>query len=1218
MGSSPRPFRALLACAALGLCPACGAGLITGIAANENSGSAEARPPGLSLNTVLPLVSAAGTQRTVIVTNAQIPASAVVRVKIEALGKEVDQGSPTVSGQGGSTAITFVLETGPIVTAFGDPTLGDVDGLLTVLVDDLPIAGSVPIDLVRQPRAELGPAQALFLSPFGEFATLTITGLYEEFDPGNIEMFVSTSEPATNGTLIRPCTGVSATATGVGQATVSATVPGNAFPDRAELFIRDPDSGESTHVDVYYRPEITLALPSQGLTTGGNLVTLIGTALVPFDFSQSPAVLSFDAVELLFEKGGRIVTLPREDIREELSAGDRLVFRMPASPDGRPGTVKIVLRVQLDGVTANAEDEQVFLFANPDPFFGPRGAVLDQFPVSVVPIALDAAPSGDDAPDFAVLTEEAGAGFLQLLLAQENGMFLKFGARRRIGDPEVAAERNPADLCTADFDGDQVPDLFVVNAGEATAVHHVVLGQAKPATPLGAVHRVGGAGGMARCRTGFFDGDALEDVLLIPGPAASPTEKPQVLLSRPVFNPLTEATEPGFAQPIEVPVGAMAFQAVEVADLDGDGNLDVAVVDGAQLLLDVAYGRGDGTFENLAAPFQFPIPTTPTPYVPEAGSPAIGLHACGDGPLQSLAVVVAGDDDGNGPDPDPAVATLKQASLRQFSPPGPANVQGLGPAPVGVSLVADLDDSANPVALEMVVAIRGVLPPMSLLPSSALLRFDGDKFEGLTGGAQIGDEQPRNFRALHFERAFPAPGEAKAVFAVHESQIDGMPERRLSTLLVLGADEELTLLSPDAGVQNTPTPKGIVGGNWSNTAVTGEGRVRDLAIARDDGVDVLVNDGFGGLPPDDYEVNAQGIVPRSLSLAPAPVGQVEALVFFDGSSRLAYWIPRDGQTDPDAWSGELRLVSPTPALQTAAVTDGTRVEIVDADGDGIDDVVALLKFNVPTPGEGDALLVLARGKATYAPNELPYHEPTTLTPVHGKATSFALGDFAAVPESSGLPRRLEVALAVPEATLSGGIDGDHVRFYQYVAGTTPAGDHFARSHVSPGPRVLLAGSKPTRVAAADFDRDGLIDLLVAAAGDSSLRLYRNVALPTGVQSPVDIGAFQESLSSPLALMPGFPTELQLGDVNGDGAIDAIAAVESTAVGPLSTAVGFYLSTEPGVFAEAQLVSPTRLGNFDQAMTLDLGDWNRDGVLDLFLGWNKTGVRNVRVLFGGSR
>jgi len=38
------------------------------------------------------------------------------------------------------------------------------------------------------------------------------------------------------------------------------------------------------------------------------------------------------------------------------------------------------------------------------------------------------------------------------------------------------------------------------------------------------------------------------------------------------------------------------------------------------------------------------------------------------------------------------------------------------------------------------------------------------------------------------------------------------------------------------------------------------------------------------------------------------------------------------------------------------------------------------------------------------------------------------------------------------------------------------------------------------------------------------------------------------------------------------------------------------------------------------MALDLGDWNRDGVLDLFLGWDTTGPndRNVRVLFGGSR
>ncbi|MCA8953069.1 MAG: VCBS repeat-containing protein, partial [Planctomycetes bacterium] len=304
---------------------------------------------------------------------------------------------------------------------------------------------------------------------------------------------------------------------------------------------------------------------------------------------------------------------------------------------------------------------------------------------------------------------------------------------------------------------------------------------------------------------------------------------------------------------------------------------------------------------------------------------------------------------------------------------------------------------------------------------------------------------------------------------------------------------------------------------------------------------------------------------------------------------------------------------------TAMVSPSSVLRVADVDGDGIDDIVALIEFEVPSPGDGDALLVLARGNPAAAVDEQPFFEPTVVALAHGKATSFALGDFAAaVP---GQPVQLELALAVPEPAVSNGLDGDHVRFYRYVAGPTPAEDHFEPSHAPNGPQVLLAGSKPTRVAADDFDGDGLVDLMVAAAGDASLRLFRNIALPTPTNGgEVEIDAFQEAESSTRALSPGFPTQLRLGDVNGDGTVDVLVAVEST-TSTLGTSLAFYVSEEPGLLGEANFVSPSRLGDREAAMALDLGDYNRDSVLDLFIGWD-TAInardRNVRVLFGGSR
>ncbi len=171
-----------------------------------------------------------------------------------------------------------------------------------------------------------------------------------------------------------------------------------------------------------------------------------------------------------------------------------------------------------------------------------------------------------------------------------------------------------------------------------------------------------------------------------------------------------------------------------------------------------------------------------------------------------------------------------------------------------------------------------------------------------------------------------------------------------------------------------------------------------------------------------------------------------------------------------------------------------------------------------------------------------------------------------------------------------------------------------------GPQVLLAGSQPTRLAAADFDRDGSQDLLVTCAGDGTLRLFRNAAPASPAALALDVGAFTEALGSPWQLAPGTPTVLRLSDVNGDGSLDAVAWVEQVVGGQRSTSVSVYLSTGAGAFDGPRPLSPTRIGNRNGSLCGDLGDWNRDGLPDVFLAWNTnlSADINLRVLFGGTR
>ncbi len=1210
----------------------CGAGLITGIAASDGGGgSGEVTAPELSVAPVLPLVPPAGESRSVVVTNAQLAGAARLEVRLEALSVVVPQREPSASAQGSSTLITFVLDTAPIVAAVGDPTQADVPGALSVWVDGRQVAAPVPVELARQPRESLvlppGESQRL-LSPLGERVAIRVDGL-RSTTPGELQVLVTTPDPdvvAIGGepaTITRLATEIAFEPPNGSAPVVSAFVPGSTFPVGAEIVVRDFVAGQSTTVDnAYYRPDVVLALPSQGPTTGGTLVTLIGTALVPHDFTAgtAPAPFDFDAVRLSFSKGGRVTNLAPVDFRVGESDSDRLVFTMPPSPDGRPDQVDIVLRVDLGAATATVTASRVFLFANPDPFFGPRGAVLDQAPVAVSPIKLDNAPSTTEAPDFAVLTDRGGVGFLQLLLAQQNGMFQPFAAARQIGDHEVAAERGPRDLCVGDFDGDAIPDLFIVNEGATTALHHVVLGQERPLPPLGVVHRIAASPGSYRARVADFDGDQLPDVLLVPGPNAPAGLRPHVLLARPLG-----PGQPAFAPPVVVPVRDLPYEAFEVADLDGDGPLDVAVVSGTELRLDVAYGNGDGTFAP-AVPLDFSI----AGYTPDPESAAVGLHACRDGARQSLGLVLAGllSSFGNGPT-KPTITLLRQNAPRVYDPPvqppvGPDPSTTPPVEPIGMSMASNLD-AAGPI--ELVVAMRDDPQLISL----GMLQLGPDRFEpvgsSIEGGVLTSAEAPLQIRALAFDTAFPATqpsGEAKAVFIVHEVVVDGVREKRLSTRLVATAQPgQPLLLPPDAGGEVGFGIERVVAGDFGEISVAGSGAVRDLALTRapgmgnDEEIVLVVNDGFGGFPEIGSRMAYGGLLPSSVTLVPAPAGVVDGLAFCARDTSLGFW-----QNDPagpavqtpDAVTTPLRAVLPSP-WNALDVDGGTTAQVADVDGDGVDDLVVLLSFAVAAPGPGDSYLALLRGRPAAPPGEFPFVLPTTLTPVHGNASSFAIGDFVS---ASGTPV-LELAVAIPVGTTPNALDGNHVRFFRYAPGATAADDRFVPSAAAGGPQALLAGSGPTRLAAADLDRDGSVDLLVACRGDSTLRLFRNTGA-AGAGGEVAVDAFVEGLSSPELLAVGEPTLLQLADVNGDGNLDAVAFVEFTSAvtGLRSTSIGTYLSSGAGDFDGPRFASATRTGDRDARLFGDLGDWNRDRVPDLLLGWSAIGNQNLRVLFGGTR
>ncbi len=1220
----------------------CGAGLITGVASSSSGGSQSggARAPELSLITpVLPLVPQAGRTARLLVSDADLSMDAAVQVDLVAEGVTMRQPIASVDAQNGATTITVELETAALLTQI-DPTAADVSAQFVVSATGGPVADPVGALLVRQPTLQLvtpAASSELRLSPLGDYVTMTVDGLLAT-DPSEVEVVVSTRDPQASVAgerIVRFATDVSFAPSVNGLPTVTALLPGNDFPDEVELQVRDQVAGVSTIAgNAIYGPRIEFALPAQGPTTGGSLVTLIGTALVPYDFSTTPAQLDFEGVSLCFMKGGRMTELEPQDFRAAESGSDRLVFIMPPSPDGRPGRVTIKLRI--DGVrpggapfVANFDADQEFLFANPDPFFGPRGAVLDRTPVAVAPIQLDNAPAKDAAPDFAILTEQGGVAFVQILLALQNGMFQPFATPRQVGDHQLALQRNPKDLLVGDFNHDNIPDLFVVNEGIGDAEHLVICGQARPDPPLGSVLAIPAQSGSTSGRAADFDGDGFLDVLLVPGPNAPAGALPQVLFST------GASTAPLFAPPVDLQVRAFDYEAYEVADLDGDMLLDVALCSGAEMKLDVAFGmagRGftPGAQSNLVIPG----------YSPSVDSPAVGLHSCRNGARPSLGLVLSGMTAQSAT--RPTVAVLPQALVGgtwSFDSPAPQEVYVPPVEPIGRSLAADLDSVATfgSGQIELVLAIRGEPTSVAL----GLVQFDGVRFVPLlgsiVGGTALLAEAPVQITDLVFDVAFPAAGVSQpqkdAVFLVHEVDVDGVRERRLSTRLVdVPQPNAPILLPPDGGASLSFPIEALVAGRYSLSPVGLASEVEDLALASRQipglqaGVQIVLNDGFGGIPRLGSALAAPGLLPRSLVGVPyqqtgvSLAGDFDHLAFCNEDSSMGFWAPDPfgpSVQSPTSASGQLRDAIGAP-FSGLSLDDDTCVEVGDVDGDGVADIVALLSFDLPASGPSDSQLALLRGKATPSPAEFPFYEPVAFAPVLGTAKSFVLGDFA--PEPEGTPTRLELAVAVPEGSGPGAIDGNHVRFLRYQPGSTPAEDQFVPSFAAPGAEVLLAGSEPCNVVAGDFDRDGRVDLLIACRGDDTMRLFRNTVVPGGPAFEVDVGAFVEGLASPYVLDPGTPVSLQLSDVNGDGNQDAVVVVEQlVAPGERQTSVATYLSTGTGSFEAARFVSRKRAGSFNASLKSQLGDWNRDGVPDLLLGWDVSAPAvNLRVLFGGTR
>jgi len=237
-------------------------------------------------------------------------------------------------------------------------------------------------------------------------------------------------------------------------------------------------------------------------------------------------------------------------------------------------------------------------------------------------------------------------------------------------------------------------------------------------------------------------------------------------------------------------------------------------------------------------------------------------------------------------------------------------------------------------------------------------------------------------------------------------------------------------------------------------------------------------------------------------------------------------------------------------------------------------------------GDGDLDVFLGNGTFNAAQNLLYLNDGT--------------GVFADATATS-LPALLDKTMAVALGDVDG--DGDLDAFVGN--GACCAGEQ-NRLYLNSGTGTftdvtasnLPASSDPTRaVALGDVDGDGDLDVFVGNGASTSPqdRLYLNDG----------VGLFSDATATNLPPLSGNTTAVVLGDVDGDGDLDALSATDG--------GDRLYLNSGTGVFTDVTTSLPSA---FDPTSAVAMGDVDGDGDLDLALGKGSAVGRQNRLYLNG--
>lgn len=157
-----------------------------------------------------------------------------------------------------------------------------------------------------------------------------------------------------------------------------------------------------------------------------------------------------------------------------------------------------------------------------------------------------------------------------------------------------------------------------------------------------------------------------------------------------------------------------------------------------------------------------------------------------------------------------------------------------------------------------------------------------------------------------------------------------------------------------------------------------------------------------------------------------------------------------------------------------------------------------------------------------------------------------------------------------------------------------------------GGQEVTVGRGPFQVVLADLDNDGDLDLLTANSGD----------LTTQVSLRLNNGMGDFGIGYSLTGLSLNPHGLAVGDVNGDGRLDVLAAFYTDNQAATSSTVSVLLNNGPG--APAFFTASQDVVVSSRPLNVALGDVDGDGDLDFVSASSKDSTASVRLNDGAGR